>query len=805
MFQEAKGNHFLNQPDLAYEAAESKAADYFHRLYNHVMDRSYEVGLTEDFSVWKKSHVHFISRWLPYLYKKSSPSDSLHYKQYINQLNKKGKLDAYLDRSLSYIYMRDLGKALDDPKVGARISSAVAEVKQQLIRSLQTPQNAEISYVSMSGWYRWGQKEGTEDTIIWLSHKLKTVNARLPEELNPVHAQRKLIKIIAGVLLHVMDELDDLEEKLPRTERSNRLDHAIRLGYYYGLTYPFIDDILDSTLITEEEKERYSNIIRSALLTGTVPDLGEWSGQQVDLMTYIHAELSEAFLYIQKHQSPGTRHIFFEQSYVFFESQDRDRRKKLDDPHYTNEQLYLSVILKSASSRLIARSVLSAPLDEGFDDRTFYYGIYNQLADDFADMFDDLKNGAVTPYTYFLKYHQQRNDIVNPFEMYLAVIFHLIHHVYHSDFKTREVILNRVINGLKRARVRLGDQKYKEIMDLFTKRISKFNVMLQHLVRTASDVDFFDKLLRDEMLNSIKSDRVQQEEFWSFSREVKERLNKELPLTEASTGKENGDSTSLVSAANYSLTGDGKRLRSMLAWVMGVKAYGLSEESMMPLLKSLEYMHTASLIFDDLPSQDNSSTRRGRTTLHEKYSSATAELSALLLIQKGVQEQAMLTKFDPSTVLSLMRYSAEKAEEMCIGQGMDLRSRGHLLTVEQLRQLCFLKTGVAFEASLVMPAILAKATDEELNTIKRFAYHTGIAFQIKDDLLDAQGNERELGKPAGQDMQNNSSTFVSILGEAQAEREMWEHYCEAMEALQQFTKSTDYLKHILGYIVHRDR
>lgn len=804
MLQEAKENHLLNQPELAYQGAESKAADYFHRLYDHVLDKSYEVGLIEDFSVWKKSHVPFMSRWLPYLHKNSSPGDSLHYKQYIHQLNKQGKLDAYLDRSLSYIYMRDLGKSLADPKVGARIRSAVDEVKQQLIRSLQTPQDAELSYVSLSGWYRWGQKEGIEDTVIWLSHKLKTVNASLPEELNPAQAQRKLIKIIAGVLLHVMDELDDLDEELPRAERSGRLDHAIRLGYYYGLTYPFIDDILDSTLITEEEKERYSNIIRSALLTGKVSDLEEWSDQQVELMTYIHAELSEAFLYIQKHQSPSTRHIFFEQSYVFFEAQDRDRRKKLDNPDYTNEQLYLTVILKSASSRLIARSVLSAPLDEGFDDRTFYYGIYNQLADDFADMFDDLKNGAVTPYTYFLKYHQQRNDIVNPFEMYLAVIFHLIHHVYQSDLKTREVILDRVINGLKRARVRLGAQKYQEIMDLFTKRISRFNVMLQRLVRTASDVDFFDKLLRDELLNSINSDRVQQEEFRSLSIEVRERLNQELPLTEASTGKETGDSTSLITAANYSLAGDGKRLRPMLAWVMGVKAYGLSEESMMPLLKSLEYMHTASLIFDDLPSQDNAPIRRGRMTLHEEYNSATAELTALLLIQKGVREQAMLTKFDPSTVLSLMRYSAEKAEEMCIGQGMDLRSRGQLLNVEQLRQLCFLKTGVAFEASLVMPAILAKATEEELEKIKRFAYHAGIAFQIKDDLLDAQSSERELGKPVGQDMRNNSSTFVSILGEAQAEREMWEHYCEAMEALQQFHISTVYLKHILGYIVHRD-
>ena len=75
----------------------------------------------------------------------------------------------------------------------------------------------------------------------------------------------------------------------------------------------------------------------------------------------------------------------------------------------------------------------------------------------------------------------------------------------------------------------------------------------------------------------------------------------------------------IIDAANYSLEGDGKRLRPIMTWVMGVNEYGLNKSSIVPLLKSLEYMHTASLIFDDLPSQDNASTRRGRPTLHQVY------------------------------------------------------------------------------------------------------------------------------------------------------------------------------------------
>ena len=83
----------------------------------------------------------------------------------------------------------------------------------------------------------------------------------------------------------------------------------------------------------------------------------------------------------------------------------------------------------------------------------------------------------------------------------------------------------------------------------------------------------------------------------------------------------------IIDAANYSLDSDGKRLRPIMTWVMGVNEYGLNESSIVPLLRSLEYMHTASLIFDDLPSQDNASTRRGRPTLHEEYDVAVAELT----------------------------------------------------------------------------------------------------------------------------------------------------------------------------------
>ncbi|GHI00216.1 polyprenyl synthetase family protein [Neobacillus kokaensis] len=774
--------------DICYRRAEEQAVEYFQILKVLVSQKNYISTLTKDIQSWKHNHIrhHFFS-----LGKQKTTSRGYH--PYIRWLDYTGKLESYLDRSISYIYMRDLGKALGSPDTQLRVWRTVDTLKNYLI-----DRNNKHETFSMAGLYRWAQKEGIETTMIWLLDKLKTVSAKIPEGMDAVHAQRKLIKIIAGVIMHVLEEM---EEDVSPEKRIQKLDKAIRLGYAYGLTYPFIDDLLDSNILSSAEKRRYSDLICTTLITGTVPRLGNWTGKNSNLIRFIHSELTEAFDYIKANQRETNRKNFFEQAYVFFLSQEIDRMKDLKRTDYTNEELYIPIILKSASSRLIARSVISAPEDEGFDNRTFYYGIYNQLADDFADLFDDMKDGAVTPYTYYLKYHEKRKDLINPFELYWAVIANLIHNVYQSDPKTCEVILGRAINGLKRFKERVGTEKYNEVMSLFALGNPKFNHLIQKMVRKADDVDFFDKLLRDHIITILKEEQKEREEFLNIFETVRNEINGMLKI-----GGHNillGDP--IIDAANYSLEGNGKRLRPIITWFMGVKEYGLKKSAVGPLLKSLEYMHTASLIFDDLPSQDNSSSRRGRSTLHMTYNIAIAELTGLFLTQKAVEEQTFLEQFNSKTVLNLVRYSAKMTADMCRGQAMDLESKGKSLTLEQLNVLSFYKTGIAFEASLVMPAMLAEAGESEIDALKKYAKHTGVAFQIKDDLLDVEGDIESLGKPSGQDAENNNSTFVSILGLDGARKEMWNHYCLAVEALQEVPRNIPFLKHLLDYIVNRER
>ncbi|MFE8700711.1 polyprenyl synthetase family protein [Cytobacillus sp. FJAT-54145] len=774
-----------------YMLAERKAAQYFKSLQMQVTEQTHIPSLMKDFESWKHNHIHHPILSL-FSSKKGKRNSSKGYDHYIQWLDYTGKLDSYLNRSISYIFMRDLGKALDSPDTQASIARSVNNLKNHL-----TKRKDNHEMFSMAGLYRWAQKEGIESTIIWLFDKLKMVSANIPEGLDAEQAQRKLIKIIAGVVMH---EIEEMNAEVSHVERSNRLEKAIKLGYSYGLTYPFIDDLLDAKILSAQEEKQYSTLIRTTLVTGFVPEL-KWTGNHLNLMQFIHSELREAFQFIKSEHHPNTFKLFLEQSYVFFQSQEVDRVKDLDNPNYTNEELYIPVIIKSSSSRLIARSVINAPEDEGFENRTFYYGIYNQLADDFADMFDDIRDGAVTPYTYYLKYHRERPDLINPFELYWTVICNLIQNVYNSDSKTREVILDRAINGLKRYKARMGAKKYNEVMELFIPTNLKFNHLIQKMVQKADNVDFFDKLLRDHMIANLKNERKEQDEFLETIKTVREKINRVLNIAK----NESIPKESITDAANYSLKGDGKRLRPIVAWFMGVNKYALKESAIIPLLKSLEYMHTASLIFDDLPSQDNASIRRGRQTLHERYNIATAELTGLFLTQKAIEEQASLEGFDSKTVLKLVHYTAKATADMCKGQELDLDSKGKKLTLEQLNMMCFYKTGIGFEAALIMPAILANENETEIEALKKFARHAGIAFQIKDDLLDVEGDLTMIGKSVGKDVENNNSTFVSILGREGARKEMWEHYCLAMEALEQVSNKTAFLKHLLNYMVHRDR
>lgn len=224
----------------------------------------------------------------------------------------------------------------------------------------------------------------------------------------------------------------------------------------------------------------------------------------------------------------------------------------------------------------------------------------------------------------------------------------------------------------------------------------------------------------------------------------------------------------LHEAMRYAVLGDGKRLRPLLVYA-AAQAVRDTDTALMAALDhgaaAVELIHAYSLVHDDLPAMDDDDLRRGRPTVHIAFDEATA-----ILVGDALQTEAfhLLTQA-PATadarlaaVATLAKASGSRG--MCGGQALDMATTGHQQSLEALAQMHRLKTGALIEASLLLGGHLAGADTAALNALQRVGAELGLAFQIRDDLLDAEADSTTLGKTAGKDRAQGKSTYVNLLG-----------------------------------------
>ena len=220
----------------------------------------------------------------------------------------------------------------------------------------------------------------------------------------------------------------------------------------------------------------------------------------------------------------------------------------------------------------------------------------------------------------------------------------------------------------------------------------------------------------------------------------------------------------MQAAMAYSLLSGGKRIRPVLTLAV-CRLFGGQPEQALPFACGPEMIHTYSLIHDDLPCMDDDDFRRGKPTNHKVYGEATAVLAgdALLTAAFGVLAQAALSPEQIGRGVSCLAQAAGPAG-MVGGQFLDLLGEGKTLTYDEVVQIEALKTGCMIEAAARLGAIAAGSTDQEEEAAASFARKIGLAFQIRDDILDVLGDEAEFGKPIGSDAENQKSTFVALKG-----------------------------------------
>lgn len=257
----------------------------------------------------------------------------------------------------------------------------------------------------------------------------------------------------------------------------------------------------------------------------------------------------------------------------------------------------------------------------------------------------------------------------------------------------------------------------------------------------------------------------------------------------------------------YSLEAGGKRIRPLLLFAT-LAAFGEDTVKGLWTAAAIEMVHTYSLIHDDLPSMDDDDLRRGKPTNHKIFGEAFAILAGDALLTYSFQSVAETPdEFASAEIkLSLIKElsKASGAEGMVGGQVADINGEGQQLALEDLEYIHLHKTGKLLECSVVSGAILAQAGQETVQALSRFAYHLGLAFQIRDDILDLEGAEDKIGKPIGSDESKNKSTYPSLLTMEGAKEALDGHIKAAKEKLNETGLNTELLEAITDLIASRD-
>ena len=263
----------------------------------------------------------------------------------------------------------------------------------------------------------------------------------------------------------------------------------------------------------------------------------------------------------------------------------------------------------------------------------------------------------------------------------------------------------------------------------------------------------------------------------------------------------------LFESINYSILSNGKRLRPYLV-IQSSRLFDVDRKNALRVASSIEMIHAYSLIHDDLPSMDNDILRRGLPTTHRKYNEATAILAgdSLLTLSFEILSDS-LTHNDPKIRCELIYElsRAAGANGMVAGQMMDLEAENKKLSIGVITRIQRLKTGALIAFSCNAGAILGRAEKKYKFALQGYAHDIGLAYQIRDDLLDVTSTAKKLGKTVNKDKKAGKKNFVSILGKDRAKKQLEILGNQAIEHLEVFDNRADMLREIATFIVERNK
>lgn len=263
----------------------------------------------------------------------------------------------------------------------------------------------------------------------------------------------------------------------------------------------------------------------------------------------------------------------------------------------------------------------------------------------------------------------------------------------------------------------------------------------------------------------------------------------------------------LHQAMRYAALNGGKRIRPLLVYATG-KTVGIAEEKLDGPACAVELIHAYSLAHDDLPAMDDDELRRGQPTCHIKFNEPTAILAGDALQAMAyhilAHDRSMACSAEVRIKMIDTLAIASGSRGMAGGQAIDLDSVGHELNLAELENMHIHKTGALIRASILMGAFAAEQLEQQqLDELDSYGKAIGLAFQIRDDILDVESDTQTLGKTQGADLARNKPTYPSLVGMTEAKNMCQELVQQALEHLSGFDETADSLREIARYIIDR--
>ena len=282
------------------------------------------------------------------------------------------------------------------------------------------------------------------------------------------------------------------------------------------------------------------------------------------------------------------------------------------------------------------------------------------------------------------------------------------------------------------------------------------------------------------------------------ARAVTETLNRLLSTEDSAEAR-------LTEAMRYATLNGGKRVRPFLV-MTSARLFNVAESCALRVAAAVEMVHCYSLVHDDLPAMDDDELRRGQPTCHVRFDEATAILAGDALLTKAFQVLADPdTHPNPAVRSDLVAELAHAAgdEGMVAGQMLDLMAEDTALGMSEVTRLQRLKTGMLIGFACESGAILGKAPAAARHALRAYVHDLGLAFQIVDDLLDVEGDEKEVGKKTGKDQAAGKATFVSLLGRDRARAQADMLAGQAAQHLELFAEKANHLRELAQFVVKR--